>query len=181
MPLPLRSRLAPLVLLAAALGACSPVFNWREVPIADDGLVALLPCKPDRATRNLPLGGGNATIAVDMTGCEAGGATFAVAHATAEDAVQAESWMRAWRSATRNQLAGATIVEAPATLPRTATFPAPVRIEVREQGAGDPAPAQILWFAQQRGGKTALYQATVLGRPTSADAPTVFFEGLRLP
>ncbi len=181
MPLPLRSRLAPFVLLAAALGACSPVFNWREVPIADDGLVALLPCKPDRATRNLPLGSGSASIAVDMTGCEAGGATFAVAHATAEDAVQADSWMRAWRSATRNQLTGATIAEAPATLPRAATSPAPVRLEVRQQGTGDPAPAQMLWFAQQRGGKTALYQATVLGRPASADAPTVFFEGLRLP
>jgi len=181
MPLPLRSRLAPLVLLAAALGACSPVFNWREVPIADDGLVALLPCKPDRATRNLPLGSGSASIAVDMSGCEAGGATFAVAHATAEDAAQAESWMRAWRSATRNQLAGAAITEAPATLPRAAASPAPVRLEVRQLGAGGPAPAQILWFAQQRGGKTALYQATVLGRPASADAPTVFFEGLRLP
>ncbi|MGK6308723.1 hypothetical protein [Variovorax sp. DT-64] len=182
MPLPLCSRLAPLVLLAATLGACSPVFNWREVPIADEGLVALLPCKPDRATRNLPLGTGSASIAVDMTGCEAGGATFAVAHATAEDAAQAESWMRAWRSATRNQLAGATIAEAPATLPpRAAASPAPVRLEVRPQGAGDPAPAQILWFAQQRGGKTALYQATVVGRPASADAPTVFFEGLRLP
>lgn len=181
MPLPLRSRLAPLVLLATALGACSPVFNWREVPIADDGLVALLPCKPDRATRNLPLDSGSASIAVDMTGCEAGGATFAVAHATAEDAVQAESWMRAWRSATRNQLSGAAIAEAPATLPRAAASPAPVRLEVRQQGPGDPAPAQMLWFAQQRSGKMALYQATVLGRPASADAPEAFFEGLRLP
>ncbi|VTU15975.1 hypothetical protein H6CHR_00404 [Variovorax sp. PBL-H6] len=181
MPMPFRSRLPPLVLLAAALGACSPVFNWREVPIADDGLVALLPCKPDRATRNLPLGSGSTSIAVDMTGCEAGGATFAVAHATAEDAGQAESWMRAWRIATRNQLAGATVAEVPATLPRATTSPAPVRLEVRQEGAGDLASTRMLWFAQQRGGKTALYQATVLGSPTSADAATVFFEGLRLP
>ncbi|WP_162578152.1 hypothetical protein [Variovorax sp. PBS-H4] len=181
MPLPFRARVAPLVLVAAALGACSPVFNWREVPIADEGLVALLPCKPDRATRNLPLGGGSLSIAVDMTGCEAGGATFAVAHATAENPAQAEGWMRAWRSATRSQVAGGTIAETPATLPRAATSPAPVRLEVRQQVAGDPAPAQMLWFAQQRGGKMALYQATVLGSPASADAATVFFEGLRLP
>jgi hypothetical protein len=181
MQIPLRSGLKPLVLLAIALGACSPVFNWREVPIADDGLVALLPCKPDRATRNLPLGGGSASVSVDMTGCEAGGATFAVAHATAEDAAQAESWMRAWRSATHNQLAGAVIVETPATLPRAAALPAPVRLEARQEGAGGPGPAHILWFVQQGAGKTALYQATVLGRPASADPPALFFEGLRLP
>ena len=181
MPLPFRPRWAPLILLtAAALGACSPVFNWREVPIADDGLVALLPCKPDRATRNLPLGG-SASVAVDMTGCEAGGATFAVAHATAEDAAQADAWMRAWRAATRSQLAGAAIVETPATLPRSAASPAAVRFDVQHGGAGGPAPAHMLWFAQQRAGKVALYQATVLGRPASAEAPSVFFEGLRLP
>jgi hypothetical protein len=182
MPLPFRHRWAPLVVLTAALGACSPVFNWREVPIADDGLVALLPCKPDRATRKLPLGGGSASVAVDMTGCEAGGATFAVAHATAEDAAQADAWMRAWRAATRSQLAGAAIVETPATLPRAARSPAAVRFEVpQQQVAGDPAPAHMLWFAQQRAGKVALYQAIVLGRPASAEASGVFFEGLRLP
>lgn len=182
MPLPFRLRWAPVVVLTAALGACSPVFNWREVPIADDGLVALLPCKPDHATRNLPLGGGSASVAVDMTGCEAGGATFAVAHASAEDAAQADAWMRAWRAATRSQLAGAAIVETPATLPRAAGSPAPVRFDLpQQQGAGGPAPAHVLWFAQQRAGKVALYQATVLGRPESAEAPGVFFEGLRLP
>ena len=183
MSLPFRPRWAPLIVLTAALGACSPVFNWREVPIADDGLVALLPCKPDHATRHLPLGTGNgsASVEVDMTGCEAGGATFAVAHATAEDAAQADAWMRAWRAATRSQLAGAAIVETPATVPRAAGSPTPMRIEVPQQGAGGPASAHMLWFAQQRGGKTALYQATVLGRPASPEAPGVFFEGLRLP
>ena len=181
MILPFRSRWAPLILLAALLGACSPVFNWREVPIADDGLVALLPCKPGHATRNLPLGGGSVSVAVDVTGCEAGGATFAVAHATAEDAAQAEAWMHAWRAATRSQLTGAVIVETQATLPRAAGSPAPVRLEAPQQGAGGPVPAHVLWFAQQRAGKMAVYQATVLGRPTSAEAPGAFFEGLRLP
>lgn len=163
------------------LAGCSPVFNWRDVPIADDGLVALLPCKPDRATRQLPLGGGNASVAVDMTGCEAGGATFAVAHATAEDAAQAERWMQAWRAATRGQLAGAAIVETPSALPRAADAPAPVRLDVQQGAGGGAAPAHMLWFAQQRPGKMALYQATVLGRPASAEALGTFFEGLRLP
>lgn len=50
-----RSRLAVLAAVAL-LAACSPAFNWREVPVAGAGLVAMLPCKVDRATRALPLG-----------------------------------------------------------------------------------------------------------------------------
>ncbi|SDC89320.1 hypothetical protein SAMN05444679_10621 [Variovorax sp. CF079] len=171
-----RPRFAALALAAAALGACSPVFNWREVPIGDDGLIALLPCKADRATRMLPLGA--ELISVDVTGCEAGGATFAVAHAAASDAAQAESWMRAWRAATRTQLAGAPMAEAPAVLPRATDSPGPMRLETQ---AGASAPTHVLWFAQQRAGKMALYQATVLGKPSSPEARAIFFEGLRLP
>ena len=83
-------------------------------------------------------------------------------------------------AATRGQLPGEPASEVPATLPRAAAMPAPVRLDV--QGAtGGQAPAHMLWFAQQRAGKVALYQATVLGRPSSADALATFFEGLRLP
>ena len=171
-----RSRFAVLALAAAALGACSPVFNWREVPIADDGLIALLPCKADRATRMLPLGA--ESVAVDVTGCEAGGATIAVAHSAAGDAAQAEAWMGAWRAATRAQLAAAAITEMPGVLLRSAASPAPTRLETQ---AGASAPTHVLWFAQQRAGKMALYQATVLGQPSSPEARAIFFEGLRLP
>ena len=90
--------LAVAALLAAA---CSPTFNWREVPVADAGLIALLPCKADRANRALPLGA--ESVQVDMAGCEAGGATFAIAHASADGPAQAEAWLNAWRTATRSQ------------------------------------------------------------------------------
>jgi hypothetical protein len=162
-------------LFAAAVStACSPTFNWREVPVGDAGLVAMLPCKPDRATRSLPLG--NASVAVEVVGCEAGGATFAVAHARATDAVQAEAWLMAWRAATRAQLADAQPTETPATLPRAALQPSPVRLD----GSGQ-AQAHLLWFAQTRAGGVSLYQATVLGQPSTVDAVTTFDEGLRLP
>ncbi len=170
-------RLAALAFCTAAAGACSLVFNWREVPIADDGLVVLLPCKADRATRTLPLGA--ESITVDMTGCEAGGATFAIAHATASNAAQAEAWMRAWRAATRAQLAGATVTEVPVVLPRASAMPAPVRLEAR--GVDRGAVTHVVWFAQQRAGRMALYQATVVGQPSQPEALTTFIEGLRLP
>lgn len=174
MRIPSRAGPAAALLVAAISAACSPTFNWREVPVGDAGLVVMLPCKPDRATRAMPLG--SAAVAVEVVGCEAGGATFAVAHARAADAAQAEAWMLAWRAATRAQLGDAQPAESPATLPRAALQPAPVRLD----GNGR-APAHLLWFAQVRAGGVSLYQATVLGRPSAADAVATFDEGLRLP
>jgi len=163
----------------ALLAACSPTFNWREVPIAEAGLIALLPCKPDRATRALPLGA--ESVQVDMTGCETGGATFAVAHASANGPVQAEAWLNAWRAATRSQLGEAKVAEGPATLQRATAVPAPIRLDAQPPQQA-VAPVQVLWFAQsQKDGTVALYQATVLGRPSSVEAAKTFFEGLRLP
>lgn len=175
------SRSWPLLLAATtvALAACSPTFNWREVPIADAGLVALLPCKPDRANRALPFGA--ESVKVDMAGCETGGATFAVAHASAGSPAQAEAWLAAWRAAMRNQLGGAQLTEGPAALQRATAAPAPVRLDAQSAPKG-AAPVQVLWFAQsQKDGSVALYQATVLGRPSSPEAAKTFFEGLRLP
>jgi len=178
MPFPSTSRLAAIALAAVAC-ACSPTFNWREVPVGDAGAIALLPCKPDRATRQLPLG--TEAVAVDMAGCKAGGATFAVAHASANSAAQAESWMRAWRAATVQQLADTPVAETPTDLPRASTLVAPVRLDTQgPAGAGHEA-AHVLWFAQQRADGMALYQATVVGTPSSSDALQTFFEGLRLP
>ncbi|RZL63290.1 MAG: hypothetical protein EOP81_13275 [Variovorax sp.] len=162
-------------LLAALLVACSPTFNWREVPIGGTDLVALLPCKAERASRELPLGGEQ--VAVEMAGCETGGATFAVAHAAARSTTQAEAWLVAWRAATRAQLAEAPAVESAGTLARAAPVPAPVRLKTQ----GDVA-LQVLWFAKARSdGTVALYQATVLGQPSASDAADTFFDGLRLP
>ena len=158
--------------------------------IADKGLVALLPCKADRATRALPLG--VESVEVEMAGCEAGGATFAVAHAAAADAAQAEAWFRAWRAATRAQLVDAEATEAASTVPRALPVPAPWKLETRSDAANAKdaeaasvakagAPARVLWFAQRTASGVSLYQATVLGKPSAPEAFTTFFEGLRLP
>jgi len=161
--------------------ACSPVFNWREVPIGGDGVIALLPCKPDRATRAISLGG--VPTEVEMAGCQAGGATFAIARAAVADAGEARERMAAWRAATREQWSGATFEEEPTTLPRAAVAPGPIALRVRQPAAtGENAQARMLWFAHAaKNGKVALYQATVLGEPSSPEAPAAFFEGVHLP
>jgi hypothetical protein len=166
-----------------AVAACSPTFNWREVQ-ADGELSALLPCKPDRAERALPLGGDR--VPLRMAGCEAGGATFAIAWMPGGEPAQASARLGAWQAAARQAWAGAEVAEATAALPRAATTPAP--LELRMHGAAAPAAAgarpadaRMRWFAHADAqGTLTLYQATVLGHPAANDAADTFFEGLHL-
>ncbi|MES2531373.1 MAG: hypothetical protein V4636_10085 [Pseudomonadota bacterium] len=168
--------------LGMLAAACSPTFNWRDAPVGDEGLMALLPCKPDRATREMPLGAGGAAVKVDMAGCEAGGATFAVAHAVANDTDQATAWLDAWQRATRTQLSTDGVTETAVQVLNAVGNPAPRRIDTAAHARGERgAGTHVLWFAQLRGGKVSLYQATVLGQPSADDAVATFFEGLRLP
>jgi len=165
------------------LAACSPTFNWRDVPMADGGLTALLPCKPDRAERAIPLGA--STVNVQMAGCEAGDATFAIATARAGNAAEAEAWLDAWRTSTRAQWQAATggqVSETSVSVVRAAPKPAPWQIEAHGADAsGKPNEARVRWFAQfQRDGSVAIFQATVLGKPSATDATSTFFDGLRL-
>ena len=47
---------------------------------------------------------------------------------------------------------------------------------------GEAAQGRMLWFVHVgRAGRVAVYQATVLGQPNSAEAGVTFFEGLHLP
>jgi hypothetical protein len=72
--------------LMAACSACTPTFNWRDVGFEQAPVSALLPCKPDRGSRPVQLAG--YTVTMHMAGCEAGGATFAVALVQVADAQQ---------------------------------------------------------------------------------------------
>jgi hypothetical protein len=85
--------------LSAALCACTPALNWREVRFDNGPLVALLPCKPDRAVRQLPLGG--VMRDVSMMGCEAGGAMFTLAMVDVQEAQQVPLALAQWKAASK--------------------------------------------------------------------------------
>ncbi len=165
---------------ACLVAACSPVFNWRDAQVGS-ALTALLPCKPDRAMRTLALADGG-KITLNMTGCGAGDATFAIAEADADNAAQAGQWLAAWQAATRAQWLGARLTETAAAVPGAATSPGAVRLEIAGGAApGRPSQAQLVWFARATGsGRVALFQAMVLGKPSEVEAVSTFFEGLRL-
>ena len=165
----------------ALLAACNPVFNWRDVPLGD-GLLMLLPCKPDRAQREVDLSGQAASL--DMAGCTAGDATFAVArmeggHSPAEARRRLEAWRMAARAPWRSR---GQVQESPARVPRAAEMPPAIDLVAEgETGAAGPQQARMRWFAQvDAAGRYTLYQATVLGHPPDAQALETFWEGLRL-
>ena len=69
------------LLTLAALQACTPALNWRQVQLQD--LKARLPCKADTATRPVPLAA--TPLDLQMMGCEADGALFAISYVRAQD------------------------------------------------------------------------------------------------
>lgn len=180
MPTPFRLRLRScLALLAAAAAvACSPTFNWRDVPVGDGGLMALLPCKAERSQREVALDGGTATVQV--AGCQTGGATFAVAVAAADSVAQAQAWLAAWSASARDPGAGRTCLQ-PARVLRAAVAPPALERDTACAAEAPPGRPHQLWFAQTHGDKVLLYQATLLDGPAEPEVWRTFAEGLRLP
>lgn len=167
------------VALAALCAACNPVFNWREVPL-DAQLKALLPCKPDRAERQLPLAPEGVQASIGMAGCVAGNATFAVAHWPALSAEEAPARLQLWQAATRAQWPQGIVEASPATMPQMAVAPPAQHWRLLPPGEPAPPQAQMRWFARaDTQGRVTLYQATVLGQPSAADAARTFFDGLQ--
>lgn len=166
---------APLLALCAA---CSPVFNWREVPV-DAQLKALLPCKPDRAERELPIAPEGLQATLSMAGCMAGNATFAVAAWPGLAPEDAPARLQLWQSATRAQWDKAIVQSSAASMPQMRSTPAPQQWLLLPPGGQARAQARMRWFAHADAqGRLTLYQATVLGQPSDPAAADTFFGGL---
>jgi hypothetical protein len=166
---------ATLTLAALALSACSPTFNWRTVRPDGAALQALMPCKPDEARRDTPLGG--SVTPLNMLSCEAGGATFALAWADLGQADRVPAALTQWQAATLSSLKAAP----DAARRWTQTVTHAERSEgLAVQGVrhdGSATQARVLYLA--RG--TRIYQAAIYAPAIGGEESTTFFEGLQLP
>ena len=171
---------------ALLLGACNPTLNWREARIKDTALVAMLPCKPDEGARVVPLGGRD--VSLHMTGCDAGGATFAVAHATIASAGAAPDVLAKWRTATLANMGAVSSREVPlggtpsntasGTASNTAGDGSTSLILVTAQGRrkdGSAVAMQGAWFAKG----AQVFHAVVYAERISPDVTEAFFSGLK--
>ncbi|MES2583778.1 MAG: hypothetical protein V4627_13745 [Pseudomonadota bacterium] len=164
------------LVLVVTTAACSPALNWREVPL--QGLVALLPCKPDHAERKLQLGA--VAVTMRMSGCEAAGALYAISHVQVADPAQLMATRDAWRQAS---LAGmqATTVSMPSSQPATpATGKAKTALNPEKLDGkrpdGSTVQAQLLWMTQG----LDIYHVAVYGPKLRPEMTELLFSELSL-
>ena len=172
--------IAAAVLNAAWLVACNPTFNWREVDPDTSTLVALLPCKPDKASRVVSLAG-RQPVVLDMLGCDAGGATFAIAHAEISDPAQAGEMLAQWRAVTLANLRATSSTDAPFTPKGSLALPQSVLVVASGQRAdGHAVTAHAAWFAQSSSSGIQLFHAVVYANKIGPEVTETFFSGLKL-
>ena len=164
------------LLLACGLLACSPALNWREVRPDGVNLTLLLPCKPDRASKTVNLDGRDTVLS--MTGCEAGGAMFALAHTAVADASRAAPVLAQWQTLMLTHMRASQAVTQSAQVPGADALPQPVQVSARgSHPDGQAVEGRALYFA--RGSQ--LFQAVVYAPRVSSEAAETFFASFKFP
>ncbi|QCB47375.1 hypothetical protein [Hydrogenophaga sp. PAMC20947] len=166
------------MLALIGVAACSPTFNWRELRPEDTPLEALMPCKPESATRPVPLLG--APIQLHMYSCETGGLTFAIAWAELAEAGQVRAALSQWQTASL-----AAIQVKPTDSERHENWAVKVAGAAEVQGVkaqgidhlGQKLHSQMAYFWKDR----KIYQAAIYGAKVDSTVSATFFDGLELP
>ena len=165
--------IAGVVLLLAA--ACSPALNWRDVNVEATQLKAMLPCKPDKDSREVPMAGRPATLHV--LACDAGGAKFALLHADVGDASRAGEALWQWRLATLANLRGASAKDSGFTPPGATALAQSAQVLAAGQRAdGTSVQSQAAYFAHG----TQVFQAVIYADRITPEMAEPFFAGLQL-
>lgn len=82
------------------VAGCAPAFNWRLVQHDGVPATALMPCKPDRATREVAmLGPQGPTATLHLMSCEVDALTFAWAAWPVDSRAQGQEAIAAWQRA----------------------------------------------------------------------------------
>lgn len=167
--------------LIASLWACSPALNWRTGRMEVAPLDYSLPCKADRAAREVRFG--EAELTLSMVGCEADGATFAISHMVLPAGSDPNAALTQWRTAALARLgAVTTLSEQGFALPGTLQVPASLRLRWQGQGGeGQALTGEGVWFAQVRDTQVHLYHAVVYAKKLPEAVASTFLAGLKLP
>ncbi len=165
-----------LLMSLLAIVACSPSLNWREVRASQAELKALLPCKPDHGSRKQSLAG--LELEVQMMGCEAGGALFAVSSLALDDPSRALAVQLQWQTALLENMHAGTSTSTPFRVRGATPFLDPVQLNAQGTDAsGRVINAQGVWFAHGN----RLYHAVIYAGRIGSEMSDPFFGGLELP
>ena len=165
--------------LAAVLAACSPEQNWRQITFEGSTLKVQLPCKPDRTTREVPLGGVPVQLAV--AGCESGGAMLAVMTASLAPGADAQAVLAGWQQATLANLQAQAVTHTePWQRPGLLPLGAAQRIQVQgHRAGGQPVAAQAVWGALAEGDHIRVVHAVVYADKIAPELTQGLFDGVQ--
>ncbi|MFN4361756.1 MAG: hypothetical protein ACK4F4_13645 [Hylemonella sp.] len=165
-----------LLWLTLALAACSPSLNWREVRLGGGDLKALLPCKPDQATRRQSLAGYD--VDLTMLGCEAGGGLYAISVVELATPMQAHPVQAQWQTNLLATLQAQGAQRQPFAIRGAQAQPEAVRLQaVGRNAEGRALTVQAVWFT--RGNR--LYHAALYAERLTPEMSEPFFAGMELP
>jgi len=154
------------------LVGCSPTFNWREVRVGDAAVLALMPCKPEQAERQVPMQ--ERLTSLHLASCDVGAATFAVATLRVPDGMVPAEVAQAWKLATLASLKAPASQARDWPLPTRSDWPA---VGWQAEGVrhnGQPVRARVV--AVGRG--HMLHQLVVYG-DLPPDAMSAWLDGMR--
>ncbi len=163
------------VWLAVATLACSPVLDWRAVRL--EGLQAMLPCKPDHGERSVRLA--DLDLRLQMSGCEAGGALYAISHVRVPGADQAVAVQTAWRSAALVNMQASAVRSQPIRLGKSPASGGSALNLLSAQGTqpdGKPVQARLVWIVAGN----HVYHVAVYGPQLNEERLDTLFTDLRL-
>lgn len=89
-----------MVAIGLLLAACTPTHNWRQARHESAPGRLLLPCKPEKAVREIPLlGPGQPAVELSILSCDVGDQTFAWGAVRVPDGATPAVALHAWRRA----------------------------------------------------------------------------------
>jgi hypothetical protein len=160
---------------AAALLACSPTLDWRQLRPEGSGIAMSFPCKPERRARDVMLRG--RPLHMDMLSCSAGAATYALAYADLADPAAVGPTLVALREQTAANIGAAP--GAPTGLQVAGMTPNPHAGRSAWSGRlpdGGAVQVQAAFFTKG----LRVYQASVVGSAVGGEAVETYFAALDL-
>lgn len=160
------------------LVACSPDQNWRQTGFDGTNLKADLPCKPDRTSRQVPLGG--MPVNLQVSGCESGSAMVAVMTAALPPGADANAVLLGWQQASLSNMNAQDAQRQ--VWGRVGLLPLPAALRISAQGQrndGQPVVAQAVWGAFVEGDHVRLVHAAVYDRKIPAELADTLFESIK--
>ena len=166
------------------LAACSPKYNWREMPAADDAIRVSFPARPTADTRDVEVAGYTLPLTFNIAPVDS--SVFAVGHAKLPDAVLndpvelakvADAFEEVLRANLKGTLAGRREVKLKQAPNDTRKLFRAVEIEVH--GAVGTSPAWLLGRVYVLG--NSLIEVVALGPESelTTDVAKTFMDSVR--